>query len=100
MDTDRGQIVLEGAGNRSLARVRQKNRLAVRSKQRPELGVGSDLGKAGEFPLQLLTVHFAQIGNVTLAEMGKVGLGEGLDFVASSHASLLIAGRPIGTNPR
>ena len=55
----------------------KQDRLAVGCEQRPELRVWRDFWKAGEFALQLLAVHFAQIGDVTLAEMGEIGLGEG-----------------------
>ena len=54
--------------------VRQQDRLAVGGKQRPQLGARRDLGKPGEFALQIVAVHFAQIGDRALAEMGEIAL--------------------------
>ena len=54
--------------------VRQQDRLAVGGKQRPQLGARRNLGKTGEFALQIFAFHFAHIGDRAFAEMGELGL--------------------------
>ena len=79
----RRQIVLEGAGNRAVARVGQQDRLAVGGKQRPQAACRARFPAGpGNLPFRSSRADFAQIGTDALAEMGEIRLGDEWVFVS------------------
>ena len=75
VQADRLQLVFSSLEESAGAVIRQQDRRAVGTEMRPKVDARIDIRRFGKALRNFLSAHFADIGDLAVADAGKLGLG-------------------------